>query len=100
MADLFIDFAELIRTRDDFGRIKDLLSHPLDTMAEKASRATEFEELRSKLADFGDEWDYGIGKLGEFSGEVSDVLDQIRTAFEDADNRLASGLEDAFGGQQ
>lgn len=55
MADLYLDFAGLTRTSQSLTHIKELLSSPLDTMNDRAGAATDIDELRSKLRDFGDE---------------------------------------------
>lgn len=45
------------------------------------------------MQEFGDEWSYGIGKLGEYSGTAVEALDQIRSAFQDLDDDLTKSLE-------
>lgn len=95
MADLYIDGAVLERTRARLRSIEDLLSRPCREMGALPSEAVGQEALRAKLREFGDEWSYGIGKLGEFSAAASEALTQVQRAFRDADDELAAALERA-----
>ncbi|KAA1372229.1 hypothetical protein [Aeromicrobium fastidiosum] len=94
MADLYIDMDGLARTRDDIDRIGDLMKDPVGRMSDKAGAATSIEELRSKLQAFGDEWDYGIGRLEKYAKGVSESLEHIRKTFADLDQQLADVLKD------
>lgn len=62
-------------------------------MADLPSDAAGHDDLRSKLREFGDEWDYGIGKLGDFSGGAADALKTIKDTFQDLDSELAKSFE-------
>ncbi|GAB2759691.1 hypothetical protein [Nocardioides pakistanensis] len=93
MADLYIDLDGLARTRDSIDRVERLLREPLDTMASRASAATEIDVLRSRLAEFGEEWDYGIGRLAKYSEGVAEALEQIRRTFTELDEKLAATFE-------
>lgn len=95
MADLYIDGAVLARTRARLRSIEDLLSRPCREMGVLPSEAVGQETLRAKLRDFGDEWSYGIGKLGEFSAAASEALTQVERAFRDADEELKAALDKA-----
>lgn len=72
-----------------------MLWRPCREIAALPSEAVAQQTLRSKLEEFGDEWSYGIGKLGEFSAAAGESLTQIDQAFGDADGKLASTLEEA-----
>lgn len=98
MADLYLDFAGLTRTSQSLTHIKELLSSPLDTMNDRAGAATDIDELRSKLRDFGDEWDYGIKKLSEYTDGLGEALDEIRAAFEELEDELASTFDEFLDG--
>lgn len=89
MADLYIDMDALIRTRGNLDRISDLMKDPVGRMSEEASAATSIDELRSKMQEFGDEWNYGIGRLTKYTKGVGEALEQIRTTFTDLDQQLA-----------
>lgn len=100
MADLYIDGAVLARTRDQLRSIEDLLRRPCREMAALPSEAVAQGVLRARLREFGDEWSYGIGKLGDFSVAAADALDQVKQAFQDVDNELASALGEAARGER
>jgi hypothetical protein len=89
MADLYIDMDGLARTRDNLDRIGDLMKDPVGRMSDEAGDATSIDELRSKMQDFGDEWDYGIGRLTKYTKGVGEALEQIRKTFSDLDQQLA-----------
>lgn len=93
MADLHIDMAALRRTQSQLSRITDLLDSPRRAMSGLPSDAASNAELRSKLDEFSSEWEYGIGKLGEFSQAGAEALAKIEETFSDLDNELAEGLE-------
>jgi hypothetical protein len=67
-------------------------------MAALPSEAVAQECLRARLREFGDEWSYGIGKLGEFSAAASEALNHVGQAFHDVDNELATALDEATTG--
>lgn len=89
MADLYIDMDGLARTRDSIDRVERLLREPLDTMASRVAAATEIDVPRSRLVEFGDEWDYGIGRLAKYAEGVGEALEQIRRTFTELDEKLA-----------
>ncbi|GAA4117284.1 hypothetical protein GCM10022215_17750 [Nocardioides fonticola] len=93
MPDLYIDLSALERTRSDLTHVASLLREPVGHMAERASAVTEIDALRSRLREFGDEWDYGIGKLSKYSGSVADALAEIKRTFAELDQQLAAALE-------
>ena len=93
MPDLYIDLSALERTRGDLTRVSDLLRDPVGHMADHADAVTEIGVLRSRLREFGDEWDYGIDKLGKYSGAVADALEQIKKTFSELDQQLAQALK-------
>jgi hypothetical protein len=93
VADLYIDLAGLARTRDSIDRVERLLREPLDVMASRAGSATEIEVLRSRLVEFGDEWDYGISRLAKYAEGVGEALAEIGRTFTELDQRLAEGLD-------
>jgi hypothetical protein len=90
MADLCIDFDVLERVRGNLADVEDLLKGPCRGMADLPADAAGHDDLRSRLREFGDEWDYGIGKLGEFSGGAADALATIRDTFRQLDDELAA----------
>ena len=92
MADLCIDFDALNRTRGNLADVESLLRGPCSGMADLPAEAAGHEVLRERLHDFGDEWDYGIGKLGEFSSGVVDALTSIESTFRQLDTELAEAL--------
>ncbi|MGH3383079.1 MAG: hypothetical protein ACRDO1_00730 [Nocardioidaceae bacterium] len=97
MADIYIDFAALERTKSNLGDVEDLLSGPCKGMADLPTEAAGHEDLISKLRDFGGEWDYGIGKLGEFSGGAVDALKTIGDAFLELDKQLTDSFKPKAG---
>lgn len=95
VSDLYIDGAMLERVRSNLASVTDLLSRPARRMSEVDGRAMGVPELEQRMDDFGDEWEYGISKLGEFSESAVDALDQIKEGFEQADDDLANALNEA-----
>lgn len=89
MARLYIDMDGLSRVRDDIDHIGDLLKDPVGRMADDAESATTIDGLRSKMRDFADEWDYGIGRISKYSNGVSESLEEIRKTFTELDQQLA-----------
>lgn len=85
----------LSRVRANLASVTDLLTGPARRMAEVDGRAMGVAELEQRMDEFGEEWEYGIGKLGEFSDSAVDALDQISQAFEEADDNLANALNEA-----
>ncbi len=95
MADLYIDGAMLGRVRSNLARIEQLLEVPAREMRSVDGRAMGAPALESRMNDFGDEWSYGIGKLGEFSASAVEALDKIQESFRQADVALADALSEA-----
>lgn len=94
MADLYIDMDALRRTRTDLDRMRSLLGEPVAFMAEQAGAVTGIDVLRSSLRAFGDEWDYGIKKLADYSGGVGEALTEIERTFTELDEQLAATFEE------
>jgi hypothetical protein len=92
--DLFIDFDVLSRAQRDMEGISDLLRRPVDAMRGSAGRATGHERLRSRLQEFGEEWDYGIGQLGKYADGCSAALGNVRAQFEKLDAELCKAFEE------
>jgi hypothetical protein len=93
VADIYIDMGALDRTRDNLSNVEDLLRGPCRTMASLPCEAAGQPVLRDRLSEFGDEWDYGIGKLGDFSGAAVDALATIKDAFLELDAQLADSFQ-------
>ncbi len=95
MADLFIDADVVRRSRGRLQSITEMLDGPCRAMGSMPRDAVEQKRLRDKLSDFGDEWEWGIGKLGDFSGSAADALQQILDAFDEVDVELKTALDEA-----
>jgi hypothetical protein len=93
MADLYIDFAALQRTRQSLAHIEDTLGQSCARMRDFPADAAGHPDLTDKLRRFGDEWEYGIGKLGQFSGGCREALDAMQKTFADLDRQLAAALQ-------
>ena len=93
MADLIIDFGALERTRGNLNDVTDLLTGPCKGMADLPASAAGDATLTAKLQDFGDEWEYGIHKLAEFSSGIGAVLRDTVSTFRDLDDELAAAFE-------
>lgn len=100
MSDLYIDGAMLRRVQDNFRRIEDLLSRPARQMREVTGRHVGPSRLVDRVNEFGEEWEHGIGQLGEFSGSVVESLQAISDVFEETDTNLANALNDARDGDR
>lgn len=94
MPDLFIDFDVLARARRDMDGISDLLRRPVDDLRASAARATGHDRLRSRLQEFGEEWDHGIGQLGSYAEGCSSALGNVQAQFERLDGELARAFEE------
>jgi hypothetical protein len=95
MADIYIDMGALATTKANLGNVEDLLRGPCHGMADLPSEAAGHADLESALEDFGSDWDYGIGKLGEFSGAAVDALGAIGDAFTELDEQLRASFDQA-----
>ncbi|RBY95915.1 hypothetical protein DQ237_12305 [Blastococcus sp. TF02-8] len=95
MSDLYIDGAMLTRVRSNLSNICELMTQPAREMMEVTGSAMGASALARRMDEFGDEWSYGIGKLGEFAGGAVEALDRIAQAFEAADTALAGALQQA-----
>ena len=93
MADLYVDFDALLRSRRTIQDIEEILGRSCRAMRDLPAEAAGIARLTSRLRDFGDEWDYGIGKLGEFSGSCGDALQSTVEAFSELDEELAKTFE-------
>jgi len=93
MVDLFIDWQVLARTQGRLRRIGDLLEQPCRKLAVLPAEAVGQERLRQQMRNFGDQWSYGIGKLGEYAGAAEEALEKIKEGFENVDNDLLAAIE-------
>lgn len=99
MTDLFIDFDALRRTRKNLADVRDLLQGPCNKMGDLPSDAAGNPDLKKRLREFGDSWDYGIGKLADFGGACVDALKSIDETFTQLDEELGKALTEQEGGQ-
>ncbi|MCL2552123.1 MAG: hypothetical protein FWE75_08270 [Actinomycetia bacterium] len=95
MGDLYVDGPMLDRVHGHLSHMRDLLETPAKKMASVDGAAMGADELARRMDDFGHEWHYGIGKLGEFSHGAVTALEKIKSTFEKADTDLAKALTDA-----
>lgn len=95
MSDVYIDGAVLARVRSNLGGIRDLMQTPARRMREVTGAAMGARDLARRMDEFGDEWAYGIEKLGGFAADAVGALDRIEQAFRDADTSLAQALRQA-----
>lgn len=93
MADLYVDFGALQRSMATIADIEQLLGRSCKAMRGLPAEAAGVERLVSRLREFGDEWDYGIGKLGEFSGSCGEALGATVEAFTELDQELAKSFQ-------
>ncbi|WP_346622062.1 hypothetical protein [Blastococcus montanus] len=95
MSDLYIDGAMLARVRSDLGTIGDLLAGPAREMRAVTGSAMGAPALARRMDEFGDEWSYGIERLGGFAAGAADALARIDEAFRAADTALGDALRRA-----
>jgi hypothetical protein len=95
VSDVYIDGAVLARVRSNLGDIRDLMQTPARQMREVTGSAMGARDLARRMDEFGDEWAYGIEKLGGFAAHAVDALDRIEQGFRDADTSLAQALGQA-----
>lgn len=88
MADLYVDGAALARARADLTHIHDILSRPGRELESLDATAVGVAGLSARLAEFGDEWAYGIKQLGKFAGAAAQALTDIERSFAEVDNAL------------
>jgi hypothetical protein len=93
MADIYIDMGALATTKGNLSDVEDLLRGPCHGMAALPCEAAGHGDLESALGDFGSDWDYGIGKLGEFSGAAVEALGTIADAFNELDEQLRASFD-------
>jgi hypothetical protein len=74
------------------GDVHDLLTGPCNQMADLPTEAAGNEDLKNKLGEFGDSWDYGIGKLADVGGACVDALKSIDDTFTGLDEELEKVL--------
>lgn len=90
--DLSLDYEALRATRDTIRDISQLLRSTCDAMADVNGAAMGVRALTSRLDEFGDEWDYGIGQLSDFSEAAADAIDDTLRAFQELDEGRAAAV--------
>jgi hypothetical protein len=95
VCDLYIDYDMLERTRSNLANITDILENPTDEVSYHGTDSAGVQDLSDRLGDFDDEWDYGIEKIREFSGNAAEMLGALMRAWEDFDLDLAAQLREA-----
>ncbi|RMI36850.1 hypothetical protein [Streptomyces triticirhizae] len=88
-SDLYLDYDQLSTNRDNIRAIAQLLEGPCRSMAQVNGSDMGVHRLERRMDDFGDEWEYGIGKLAEFSDAAATVLDEVLNGFREIDEELA-----------
>jgi hypothetical protein len=95
VSDVYIDGDVLARVRSNLAGIRDLMETPAREMREVTGADLGARYLVRRMDEFGDEWAYGIDKLGGFAGSAVEALDRIAQAFHEADTSLARALRKA-----
>jgi hypothetical protein len=95
VSDVYISAEVLSRVRSNLGSIRQLMERPARAMREVTGSAMGAAALARRMDEFGNEWSYGIDKLGDFAGVAVEALDRIEHAFEEADTALAQALWNA-----
>ncbi|MDT0343219.1 hypothetical protein [Streptomyces litchfieldiae] len=93
-SDLYLDYDNLRATRDNIRNIAELMERPCRALAEAEGSAMGVTRLVNRMDDFSDEWEYGIGQLGEFADAAANALDEVVRAFQGIDE----GLEESLNG--
>ncbi|UED86589.1 hypothetical protein [Streptomyces profundus] len=93
-SDLYLDYELLGANRDNIRNIANLLEGPCRSMAHVNGSDMGVERLEQRMDDFGDEWEYGIGKLAEFSDAAATCLDEVLNGFRDIDEELSRAFQE------
>ncbi|MDT0266691.1 hypothetical protein RM844_10340 [Streptomyces sp. DSM 44915] len=94
-SDVYLDYDQLSTNRDNIRNIANLLRGPCQSMANVNGAEMGVHRLERKMDDFGDEWEYGIGKLAEFSDAAADALDEVLAGFREVDEELSRAFQEA-----
>ncbi|MDT0270147.1 hypothetical protein RM844_28135 [Streptomyces sp. DSM 44915] len=97
-SDLYIDGEVLSRVRSNLTHITDILDDPSEAIDSVGTASAGVRALSDRLGEFGDEWSYGIGQIGEFARGAADTLTQIEQEFDNLDLSLAQALNEANSG--
>lgn len=92
MSDLRLTDAAVNALRGDLCSVADDLSTARRRLGGHDTAALGAPKLVRRLQDFADDWDYGLGKLGEQVGTATGDLDTIRRTFDAVDAQLAESL--------
>ncbi|MDT0343099.1 hypothetical protein [Streptomyces litchfieldiae] len=97
-SDLYIDGEVLANVQSNLTRITDILDDPAQTIESVGTSRAGVQALSDRLGEFGDEWSYGIGQIGEFARGAAETLRMIDQEFADMDLSLAEALQAAAEG--
>ncbi|WP_049566762.1 hypothetical protein [Streptomyces sp. SBT349] len=94
-SDLYIDGEVLAEVRRNLTHITDILNDPAEAIEEVGTDEAGVSELSGRLGEFGDEWSYGIGQIGEFARNAAEILTRVEQEFDKLDLSLAEELQAA-----
>ncbi|WP_258534603.1 hypothetical protein [Streptomyces sp. PT12] len=94
-SDLYIDGEMLAEVRGNLTRITDILNDPAEAISDVGTGEAGVAALSDRLGEFGDEWSYGIGRIGEFARSAAEILTQVERQFDELDLSLAEELQAA-----
>jgi hypothetical protein len=94
-SDLYIDGEMLDRVKRNLRDITDILENPMEKIQDVGASDAGVDELSDRLGEFGDEWDYGIGKINDYAGAAADTIQTVQEGFADLDLSLAEALRQA-----
>ncbi|KAF4406549.1 hypothetical protein [Streptomyces lycii] len=77
MSDLYIDMDMLDRVQCNIKRISELMKKPGREMKKVDGSSMGAAKLAERMDEFGDEWSYGIERLGKFSQSDLHGLDVL-----------------------
>jgi len=92
VSDLHLTDASVEALRDDLSSVADDLTTARRRLSGQDAEAVGAPRLVARVRDFADDWDHGIGRLAEQSGDAVTDLDTIRRTFDLVDQQLAEGL--------
>ncbi|GAA4546326.1 hypothetical protein [Amycolatopsis samaneae] len=78
---------------------KERMTNANNKLKNTSPRDMGSRDIDSAGGDFQDRWEYGIGKIAEFSGTVADGLTKARKFYAEMEQKVTEALGKGGGGQ-
>jgi len=87
-----VDLGEMNKLVTTLGQAKDRMTAATRSLAESAAKDLGSADIDKAGSDFQDRWEYGIGKVADFTGSVVEALTKTKNIYAEMEDKVTEML--------